>query len=1558
MLTSFKTWFSACLVLAVAVLLVASSVATSVSIAQAVLPAQSKLPVGNVQPTSSSLTIDVPTVACVPNRSQWCVVGSRDFPGAYDLALSDNNDVWVVSNAARNPEQVSNNDIYRFRNGQWFYSTIVYTGAANVSMFGVTALDNNNVWAVGEHKLAGYTLSTYMVKWNGTSWTDVPSVNIGGPSIHDRFNDVAAVSITNVWAVGDQFNADFNGPEWHRTLIQHCSTISCTLEPSPNRWPNGYNVLLGVGAVASNDVWAVGLQGQVVGYPNNRSSIPLILHYNGTSWTEYDPNVSWSLNRFEVLYDLDFAAPNDVWAVGRSFESGNLFRPLIYHYDGTSWQRLPLSSLPQIPNSSSAQLYDVAVSSANDVWAVGVYKDATATQEQPQQPSAPEGGPPSERFADPLPGDRTLVMHWNGIDWQVVPSESPRDNSRLIAASTLPSQRSVRGRPWAVGTSIFNPGLDGVRTAILESTDRTDNVCSPKRTNAEDAFGDDSYQFNISCFVTGQPSASGQVDINRYYGMLQDSNALTGTVSTATISRTVATTATLTVHANGIAAGERITATLNGYAHVLTNSRDGLLTAAVPITELVLPRKGVLTFSNGVITDANAPPTATNYLMLTRTNTATTWTQLDVGLRIRGLRPLILQDGFNPDQTTPDHYVEPGQAAAWWSTSLLDQYLPGIRNDFTHYAARDGHASTAAGGTRLAAELGWITTAYGVNKVNVVGYSIGGIWAREAASSVGPKIGTIVLLGAPNAGSYWADGAIGSGIFGWLQNLNQALLQASSLWMRAYNLDPQHQQAPGVYYVAQAGVSEAEGQADGFCEVCSVYSLAYTHDLDPVALNSSSPEAAGQLRSSEETLANLAPILRMQGNSLQEDYTPPDAPGTGFGTLGMNNTQLEVSGSPSTQGQMQFPLISGTVSTGNVYTRSVQVDETGSVSFILGRRHSNTALELTLRDPLGNIITPTGRYTSSSYLSTINGVQYNVGLPVTGTWRAIVKPLTLTNGTEDYYLTGRFSGGVQVSVKAGERTNTLNQSITISATVADGSVLTNAVVAAMVYSPVGNAQAVTMTLAGSSYQGTYVPRDEGGYQVVVSASGQNSYGTSYVRTTSGLFQASFGASFSPPYIAVPIPEGVNGLVAGLRFTALSTLSGEGRYRVSASLTLTDGHIVAHSSSIYTNSYGTELKLFFPGEQIARSLTSGPYQVRDLSLTKLLADEEVLIAYVPVALTTTTYPYQSWDRENVLLAGTAIEQGVDTNGDYGYDYLEAVVPVDVRISGAYSVTAHLSDPLGNILTTAYTSTVVTSSGRVTLTLRFDGSTIKQRGVDGPYSVVDLVLWRSGQNDSVPIRVVLRNTTAYSSSEFGVPPPLPTSTPTSPTTSTATGTSVPTATTAATRTSTATATPTATPTKTASVTTTATKTPMHTPTATATPTSTPVATPTPLSYDLSGFVKAGSGIADQELDLFYVVSNGFGYSTGTMIGKTLSDSAGHWHLTGMVSNLPITFAGFRVQEIAGGCFNNQSVKLVAGSNATIVSSSQVDWRSIYTSKDEVTFNLVSICRVAPTPTSAPR
>jgi hypothetical protein len=114
------------------------------------------------------------------------------------------------------------------------------------------------------------------------------------------------------------------------------------------------------------------------------------------------------------------AASNNVWAVGTS-SSASAAQGLIEHWDGAAWTMVPSAN----PGAALYGFYGLAVTSANDVWAVG-YSQATvgaATQ--------------------------TLIEHWNGSQWSVVPSPSRNANTNLLFGVTALSSTSV----WAVGYS-------------------------------------------------------------------------------------------------------------------------------------------------------------------------------------------------------------------------------------------------------------------------------------------------------------------------------------------------------------------------------------------------------------------------------------------------------------------------------------------------------------------------------------------------------------------------------------------------------------------------------------------------------------------------------------------------------------------------------------------------------------------------------------------------------------------------------------------------------------------------------------------------------------------------------------------------------------------------------------------------------------------------------------------------------------------------------------------------------------------------------------------------
>src|SRR5215471_12921083 len=137
----------------------------------------------------------------------------------------------------------------------------------------------------------------------------VPSADVG---VQDNsLKDVAVVSATDVWAVGQYSTADFVV----HTLIQHWNGSVWSIVPSPNRLTgtghSEFNALQGVTAVGVNDVWAVGYSVSVVDPYQT-----LTMHWNGTVWSIVDsPNLTFP-GAYNILNDVSAAGGSDVWAVG------------------------------------------------------------------------------------------------------------------------------------------------------------------------------------------------------------------------------------------------------------------------------------------------------------------------------------------------------------------------------------------------------------------------------------------------------------------------------------------------------------------------------------------------------------------------------------------------------------------------------------------------------------------------------------------------------------------------------------------------------------------------------------------------------------------------------------------------------------------------------------------------------------------------------------------------------------------------------------------------------------------------------------------------------------------------------------------------------------------------------------------------------------------------------------------------------------------------------------------------------------------------------------------
>jgi hypothetical protein len=164
----------------------------------------------------------------------------------------------------------------------------------------------------------------------------------------------------------------------------------------------GYK-LFGIWGTSDTDIWTVG--GDVLGNLDG-----IILHYDGTAWTESALAPRTTYGTPKQAFKVWGAAPDDVWVVGTL--------ALLMHWDGAAWEVLPE------PVYETSVLTTVHGSDANWVVAVGgpgnaraaTYDGSTWTDVTPQ-PST--GGPivPNMNGVYAPESGRAAICGDNGSIW-------------------------------------------------------------------------------------------------------------------------------------------------------------------------------------------------------------------------------------------------------------------------------------------------------------------------------------------------------------------------------------------------------------------------------------------------------------------------------------------------------------------------------------------------------------------------------------------------------------------------------------------------------------------------------------------------------------------------------------------------------------------------------------------------------------------------------------------------------------------------------------------------------------------------------------------------------------------------------------------------------------------------------------------------------------------------------------------------------------------------------------------------------------------------------------
>jgi hypothetical protein len=190
-----------------------------------------------------------------------------------------------------------------------------------------------------------------------------------------------------------------------------------------------------VQAFSPTDAWAVGVNA------SGTSEVATALHWNGTAWTQVATPVS-TVNQLSINA-ISGSSASDIWAAGQTVTAGyhnRQFTSVLMHYNGSAWTQVA------VPDNSG--LLDVAALSPTDAWALAAdgsvlnwNGSAWTVKTQLAQGNTVLA---ALSATDVWVGGVVSLTHYNGSTWSSTPI--PSGISTLTGAASL-----APGHIWFTG---------------------------------------------------------------------------------------------------------------------------------------------------------------------------------------------------------------------------------------------------------------------------------------------------------------------------------------------------------------------------------------------------------------------------------------------------------------------------------------------------------------------------------------------------------------------------------------------------------------------------------------------------------------------------------------------------------------------------------------------------------------------------------------------------------------------------------------------------------------------------------------------------------------------------------------------------------------------------------------------------------------------------------------------------------------------------------------------------------------------------------------------------
>ena len=677
----------------------------------------------------------------------------------------------------------------------------------------------------------------------------------------------------------------------------------------------------------------------------------------------------------------------------------------------------------------------------------------------------------------------------------------------------------------------------------------------------------------------------------------------------------------------------------------------------------------------------------------------------------------------------------------------------------------------------LVAAIYIATREFGVDKINVFAHSKGGLVTRHALRNAGvaEKVDYLITFGSPHHGTDWittvANLNCGKGAFPNQADRDACWASARELtvgairdnfnyegctkgrwpWSGYTDCRPRYVQQPDVQYLSIVG-----GAGD-----IGAKNATFPWDADAIPFPNNADVAAQFGNNFNHTNINSAQEPYRCAISLIDNriYGRDNCPAS---VSAVNSSLSEGVVGPIWPDE-EYQLVdetSGNLEASARTTRTVTMDSAMQVLFNVVV--SNELSSFSLRDPAGHAITPaTPGLVYSVQQSDLLGwwYQYSIPTPDAGIWT-----LEITAAEDANYSSNVMAHSDSIlSLATDKRTYAPGKLVTVEAALVKGTTpLAGTTITLTVTHPDGTTLSILAVDDGTHGDQGADDNVYAGQFDSSSVIGRHTLSAEAIRgQTRRSEETYFDVTRQTARIAsvvseLPADTNGNSLYDELNIRVALQVAEPGNFEVLCSLIDSQGNTVA-SASFATLRDGTgpltvglhELPLTFSGSTIRSHAVDGPY-----TLTYVIVEDQTRI---PVEVQSvenvyTTAPYRATEFEGNLVSLTATNDIlIDSDGNGVNDILRINFVVSVVNMGTYELNGRLVDANGDEIAWASASFDASDSGAYEVYLDFEGQTIGQRCVGGPYTLQDLSVFNTSGPGSAIFNQA-HTTQAYSHTVF--------------------------------------------------------------------------------------------------------------------------------------------------------------------------------------------------------------